>query len=116
MSSARIPLDVEVRIGPRAFDELVRMLGELGYDARPTGNQVEGPGSGGGDSGAEMTLRARGSITPEAANVLLEAISNWIRQRPAPKGRFRRRKPRPVTVTIMGPADEVLSRGTIDRG
>lgn len=116
MSTARIPLDVEARIGPRAFDDLVRLLGELGYDARPTGTQFEGPGSGGGEGGAEMTLRARGPITPEAANVLLEAISNWIRQRPAPKGRFRRRKPRPVTVTILGPADEVLSRGTVERG
>jgi hypothetical protein len=113
VEASRIPLEVEAPLGVPAFDDLARTLGELGYEARRAGSEFEGPALGEGSPHIALSLRE--PIQPDAANVLLERVSTWIRQRPAPKGRFRRKHPRPITVTISGPNGEVLFRAVVER-
>jgi hypothetical protein len=114
MEASRIPLEVEAPLGAPAFDDLATSLAELGYEPRRTGTEFVGAGPA-GEGSPHIALTLRQPIPPDAANVLLERVSTWIRQRPAPKGRFRRRHPRPITVTITGPNGEVLSRGVVER-
>ena len=113
MEESRIPLEVEAPLGAPAFDDLARTLAELGYEPRRAGSEGEGPPAGEGSPHIALSLRE--PIPPDAANVLVERVSTWIRQRPAPKGRFRRRHPRPIMVTISGPNGEVLSRAVVER-
>jgi hypothetical protein len=114
MEASRIPLEVEAPFGPQAFDDLARALAELGYEPRRAGAQFEGSAPA-GEGSPHIAFSLRQPIPPDAANVLLERVSTWIRQRPAPKGRFRRRHPRPITVTISGPNGDVLTRGVVER-
>jgi hypothetical protein len=114
MGSSRTPLEVEAPIGPRAYDELAEVLADLGYDPRRVGGGFEGEGSPPGGN-PHLTLTAGDGITPDAANALVERVSAWIRQRPAPKGRFRRRHPRPITVTVAGPGGQAVAQGVIER-
>jgi hypothetical protein len=114
MEASRIPLEVEAPLGAPAFDDLARTLAGLGYEPRRSGNEFEGSAPA-GQGGPHIALRLREPIPPVAANLLLDRVSTWIRQRPAPRGRFRRRHPRPVTVTISGPNGEVLSQGVVER-
>jgi hypothetical protein len=113
MESSRIPLEVEAPLGPPAFEDLARMLAELGYEPRQAANEFgESPARGGSP---HIALSLREPIPSDAANVLLDRVSAWIRQRPVPKGRLRRRHPRPITVTISGPGGEVLFRAVVER-
>jgi hypothetical protein len=114
MGTSRIPLEVDAPLGPRALDDLGMVLGELGYDARSAGREL-GDGPRGGGGAPEISLKLGEAIPQDAANVLLEAVSNWIRQRPVQRGRFRQRKPRPVSVTISGPTGDVLFRTVVER-
>jgi hypothetical protein len=107
-------VEVEAPLGAPAFDDLARALAELGYETRRAGNEFEGSAPA-GEGSPHIALTLREPIPPDAANVLLERVSTWIRQRPVPKGRLRRRHPRPVTVTIFGPKGDVLSRGVVER-
>ena len=113
MEASRISVEVEAPLGAPAFDDLARALAELGYEPRRAGSEFEGPAAGEGSPHIALSLRE--PIPPDAANVLVERVSTWIRQRPAPKGRFRRRHPRPIMVTISGPNGEVLSRAVVER-
>jgi hypothetical protein len=114
MDTPQIPLEVEAPFGPQAFADLAMALVELGYEPRRAGAPFE-EGSAGRRS-PHIALSLREPIPPDAANVLLERVSTWIRQRPAPKGRFRRRRSRPITVTISGPNGEELTRAVVERG
>jgi hypothetical protein len=115
MDTPQIPLEVEAPFGPQAFADLAMALAELGYEPRRAGAQFEGSAQAGHGS-PHIALSLREPIPPDAANILLERVSTWIRQRPAPKGRFRRRRSRPITVTISGPNGEVLTRAVVERG
>ena len=106
VEASRIPLEVEAPLGAPAFDDLARTLTDLGYEPRRAGSEFEGPVAGEGSPHIALSLRE--PIPPDAASVLLERVSTWVRQRPAPKGRFRRRHPRPITVTISGPTNTVM--------
>jgi hypothetical protein len=113
VEASRIPLEVEAPLGAPAFDDLARTLAGLGYEPRRAGGGAEG--SPAGEGSPHIALSLREPIAPDAANVLLEQVSTWIRQRPAPKGRLRRKHPRPITVTISGPNGEVLFRAVVER-
>jgi hypothetical protein len=114
MATSQIPIEIDAPMGPRALDELGRVLIGLGYDPRSAGRELGEEGRGGmGD--LELSLKSGQPIAPDAANALVEAVSTWIRQRPVQRGRFRRRRPRPVTVTVQGPDGEVLSRTLVQR-
>jgi hypothetical protein len=112
VDASLIAVEVEAPLGAPAFDDLAKTLAELGYEARRAGGDLEGSA---GEGSPHIVLGLRETIQPEAASALLERVSTWIRQRPAPKGRFRRRHPRPITVTISGPNGEVLSRAVVER-
>ena len=114
MEAPLIPVEVEAPLGERAFEELARVLGELGYEPRRSGGASEGPDAA-GEGGPRIALRVREPIAPDAANRLVERVSAWIRQRPAPKGRFRRRHPRPINLTVSGPGGETLSSAIVER-
>jgi hypothetical protein len=113
VDASRIPLEIEAPLGAPAFEDLARTLVQLGYEPRRAGSEFEGSATGEGSPHIALSLRE--PIQPDAADTLLDRVSSWIRQRPAPKGRFRRRHPRPITVTISGPNGEVLSRGVVER-
>jgi hypothetical protein len=113
VDASLIAVEVEAPLGAPAFDDLARTLAELGYEARRAGGDLEG--SAGGEGSPHIVLGLRETVQPDAASALLERVSTWIRQRPAPKGRFRRRRPRPITVTISGPNGEVISRAVVER-
>jgi hypothetical protein len=115
METSQIPIEIDAPMGPRALDELGRVLTGLGYDPRSAGREL-GEAGGAGAGAPEVSLKAGQPIASDAANALVEAVSTWIRQRPVQRGRFRRRHPRPVTVTVHGPGGEVLSRTVVERG
>jgi hypothetical protein len=113
MATSQIPVEIEAPIGPRGLDELGRVLIGLGYDPKSAGRELgEGPG---GSEAPQVSLKVGQPIAPEAANALVEAVATWIRQRPVRRGRFRRRRPRPITVLVQGPGGEVLSRSVVER-
>jgi hypothetical protein len=109
MDDARIPLEVDAGIPPGAYEDLAGVLESLGYAPRRGGD-------GGTDGSPALDLKVGRTITPEAAQALMEGVSGWVRRRPAPKGRFRKRKAPPVVVTIIGTAGEVLSTTAVERG
>jgi hypothetical protein len=111
MSTSRIPIEIDADIPPPALQDLARAIAAVGYDARPGSPSGSGPGP---DKGT-LWLKARGPLEPEAASVLMRAASDWVRRRPAPKGRFRRRSARPITVTIFGQSGEQLASSTVER-
>jgi hypothetical protein len=113
VEASRMFVEVEAPLGAPAFDDLARALAELGYESRRASSEFEEPAAGGGSPHIALSLRE--PIPPGAANALLDGVSAWVRQRPAPKGRLRRRHPRPITVTISGPDGEVLSRAVVER-
>src|SRR5919198_6414535 len=110
MGTERTPIEVEASLGPRGYDELARALEGLGYEPQRVGE--EGPGDRPG-GGPHITLIVREPPGDDAVNKLVEGLSSWIRQRPARRGRFRRRHARPITVSVTGPGGEVLSRTEI---
>jgi hypothetical protein len=114
MATSQIPIEIDAPMGPRALDELGRVLIGLGYDPRSAGREL-GEDAHGGQGGLELFLKAGQQIAPDAADALVEAVSTWVRQRPVQRGRFRRRHARPVTVTVQGPGGEVLSRTVVQR-
>jgi hypothetical protein len=114
MATSPIPVEIEAPIGPRGLDELGRVLIGLGYDPKSAGRELGEERQGGGSP--QVSLKVGQPIAPEAANALVEAVSAWIRQRPVNRGRFRRRRPRPITVLVQGPGREVLNRTVVERG
>jgi hypothetical protein len=111
MATQRTTIEIQADIPPRAQQDLARTLTELGYEVRP--GSASGPDSM-PDKGT-LWLRVHGPLEPEAAAILMRAASDWIRRRPAPKGRFRRRGARPITVTIFGQNGEQVASSVVER-
>jgi hypothetical protein len=101
-------------MGPRALEDLTRALSALGYAPHSQAAEVGGVGVGEGEP--ELELKVGEALSPEALNALLQGVANWIRQRPPPRGRFRKKKPRPVSVTVFGPNGALLGRSIVERG
>jgi hypothetical protein len=111
MATQRTTIEIQADIPPQAQQDLARTLTELGYEARPA--SPSDPGSV-PDKGT-LWLRVRGPLEPEAGAILMRAASDWIRRRPAPRGRFRRRGARAITVTIFGESGEQVASSVVER-
>jgi hypothetical protein len=112
--SNRTPVEIDAEIPPRAMQDLAGVIRDLGYE--PTFGAASSDGRGDDPGRATVWLKVAGPIEPEAASVLLQAVSDWIHRRPAQKGRFRRRRPRPITVTIFGQNGEQVASAVVERG
>lgn len=110
MATSRIPVEIDAQIGPRALEDLSKALTELGYDPRSRHADAGAVGK------PELELTVDQDLSDDALRTLLRGVSDWIKQRPAPKGRFRRRKPKPVSVTVRGPNATLLGRAEVERG
>jgi hypothetical protein len=112
MGDSRTPIEVDASLGQRGYEELARTLEGMGYEPRRVGGDEGGMGH---EGHPHITLIVREPPAPDAVNRLVEGLSSWIRQRPMQRGRFRRRRPRPITVSVTGPGGEVLSNTVVER-
>jgi hypothetical protein len=109
MGDTKTPIEVEASLGDRGYEELVATLEGLGYEPKRVGAEGRGQGD------PHVILIVREALPPDEVNQLVDGVASWIRHRPIRPGKFRRRHPRPITLSVAGPSGEVMSRTVVER-